>query len=69
MSKEKLIVISTHILEEVDAVCTRAMIIADGRVLADDTPEALAERGDGSLDRFFRDVTTGGRAVSTEDAA
>ncbi len=66
MSKEKLIVISTHILEEVDAVCTRAMIIADGRVLADDTPEALAERGGGSLDRFFRDVTTGG---STEDAA
>ena len=43
MSAEKLIVISTHILEEVEAVCSRAIIIADGKILADDTPQALAE--------------------------
>ena len=42
MSAEKLIVISTHILEEVEAVCSRAMIIAAGRILADDTPASLA---------------------------
>jgi len=42
MSEDKLIVISTHILEEVEAVCSRAMIIADGRILADDTPRTLA---------------------------
>jgi ABC-2 type transport system ATP-binding protein len=41
---EKAIVISTHILEEVDAVCTRAVIIAQGRVLADGTPGALEAR-------------------------
>ena len=41
MAKEKAIVISTHILEEVDAVCTRAMIIADGRIVADGTPAEL----------------------------
>jgi ABC-2 type transport system ATP-binding protein len=41
MSSEKIIVISTHILEEVDAVCTRAIIIARGRIVADDTPLAL----------------------------
>lgn len=41
MSAGKIIVISTHILEEVDALCTRAMIIARGRLLADDTPAAL----------------------------
>jgi ABC-2 type transport system ATP-binding protein len=41
---EKAIVISTHILEEVDAVCTRAIIIADGRVVADATPGLLAAR-------------------------
>src|SRR6185312_1441254 len=35
---------STHILEEVDAVCTRAMIIAHGKVLADGTPAALEAR-------------------------
>ena len=42
MAQDKLIVISTHILEEVEAVCSRAIIIADGAILADDTPAALA---------------------------
>jgi ABC-2 type transport system ATP-binding protein len=68
MAADKLIVISTHILEEVDAVCTRAMIIADGRLLVDDTPAALAERGGGSLERLFREVTTAA-ADPAEDAA
>jgi ABC-2 type transport system ATP-binding protein len=44
MSRDKIIVISTHILEEVDAVCTRAIIIARGKVVADDTPQGLATR-------------------------
>jgi len=44
MAADKLIVISTHILEEVEAVCSRAIIIAAGRILADDTPENLAAR-------------------------
>jgi ABC-2 type transport system ATP-binding protein len=42
MARDKIIVISTHILEEVDAVCTRAIIIARGRIVADDTPMKLA---------------------------
>jgi len=44
MSRDKIIVISTHILEEVDAVCSRAIIIARGKVVADDTPQGLATR-------------------------
>lgn len=44
MSADKLIVISTHILEEVEAVCSRAIIIANGKILADETPHALASR-------------------------
>jgi len=44
MSRDKIIVISTHILEEIDAVCTRAMVIARGRLVADDTPAGLAAR-------------------------
>ena len=44
MAKDKIIIISTHILEEVDAVCNRAMIIANGRILADDTPQRLEAR-------------------------
>jgi ABC-2 type transport system ATP-binding protein len=41
MSKDKAIIISTHILEEVEAVCTRAVIIAQGKLLADGTPQEL----------------------------
>ena len=44
MAKDKVIILSTHILEEVDAVCTRAIIIGDGRLLADETPDALLAR-------------------------
>ncbi|MBV8208819.1 MAG: ABC transporter ATP-binding protein [Burkholderiaceae bacterium] len=44
ISRDKIIVLSTHILEEVDAVCTRAMVIARGRLVADDTPAGLAAR-------------------------
>ena len=44
MAKDKIIVISTHILEEVDAVCSRAIIISQGRIVADETPDALIRR-------------------------
>ena len=58
MAPDKAIVISTHILEEVEAVCTRAIIIARGRVIVDATPRALLETGH-SLDIVFRKLTTG----------
>jgi ABC-2 type transport system ATP-binding protein len=41
---DKVVIISTHILEEVDAVCSRAIIIANGRIVADQTPVQLEER-------------------------
>jgi ABC-2 type transport system ATP-binding protein len=41
MSTHKAIILSTHILEEVESVCTRAIIIDDGRIIADDSPENL----------------------------
>ncbi len=41
MSADKTIIISTHILEEVDAVCDRALIIANGRLVVDETPDQL----------------------------
>ncbi len=44
MSASKAIIFSTHILDEVDAVCSRAIIIADGKVVADDTPDGLRSR-------------------------
>jgi ABC-2 type transport system ATP-binding protein len=57
IAREKTIVISTHILEEVDAVCTRAIIIAHGKLVADDTPAGLKARApSGRLEDVFRDV-------------
>jgi len=57
IAREKTIVISTHILEEVDAVCTRAIIIARGKLVADDTPAGLKSRApSGRLDDVFRAV-------------
>lgn len=41
MAQEKVIILSTHILEEVHAVCSRAIIIAKGKILADGTPTDL----------------------------
>ena len=52
MSRDKIIVISTHILEEVNAVCSRAIIIARGRIVADDTPQALEAKS-----RYYNAVT------------
>lgn len=63
MSAHKAIIISTHILEEVEAVCTRAIIIAHGRVLAEGLPDGEGWRfGEiyaepGRLDAAFRRIT------------
>ena len=58
MRPEKAIIISTHILEEVDAVCSRAIVIAAGRVVADATPAELSRmHPTGKLDDVFRRLT------------
>ncbi|MCU0975914.1 MAG: ABC transporter ATP-binding protein [Steroidobacteraceae bacterium] len=65
MARDKVIIVSTHILEEVEAVCTRAIIIAGGRLVLDDTPQGLAARAgtDGPtaarIDAAFRALTAG----------
>ncbi len=64
MARDKAILISTHILEEVDAICDRAIIIARGRLVFDGTPKQLAAMSDsndetGRLDEVFRRITTG----------
>jgi len=58
MASEKAIIISTHILEEVSAICTRAIVIARGRVLADATPAELVADGR-SMEEVFRTLTLG----------
>src|SRR3954452_7709076 len=58
MAPQKAIVISTHILEEVGAVCTRAIIISRGKVVVDAPPSVLQQEGR-SLDDVFRSLTLG----------
>ena len=58
MGKEKAIIISTHILEEVDAVCSRACIIAKGKKIVDKKPKNLKKiYKNKNLDKIFREIT------------
>jgi len=58
MAARKVIVISTHILEEVDAICTRAIIVSNGTIVANGTPAELRSRSrTGRLDDVFRMLT------------
>jgi len=61
MAKHKCIIISTHILEEVEAVCSRTIIIAKGRILVDSTPSELKEKYQCGLDAVFRRITRNGK--------
>jgi ABC-2 type transport system ATP-binding protein len=58
MAVDKTIVLSTHILEEVEAICTRVIIISRGQVVIDETPAQLRARQPGArLDEIFRSLT------------
>ena len=58
MGEQKAIIFSTHILEEVEAACTRAIIIDRGRIVANGTPQELKARSpSGTLEDFFRSIT------------
>lgn len=59
LGKSKAILFSTHILEEVEAACTRAVIVDHGKIVADGTPAQLIDQsGSGSLTDLFRKLTT-----------
>jgi ABC-2 type transport system ATP-binding protein len=59
MGQNKAIIFSTHILEEVEAACSRAIIIDRGKVVADGTPDELKKLvpGANTLDAVFRSIT------------
>lgn len=61
LAKYKAVLVSTHILEEAEAICTRCMIMSAGRIVADMTPEKLKSHGNGDIQRAFRVLTTQGR--------
>ena len=58
MAAEKAVVLSTHILEEVEAICTRVIIISRGKLGADESPAKLLARQPGArMDEIFRSLT------------
>ena len=58
MARDKCIIISTHILDEVEQVCNRSIIIARGKILVDSTPAKLTEEYGCNLNEVFRKITT-----------
>ncbi len=71
MSADKAIILSTHILDEMEAVCTRAIIIAKGRIVADDTPADLKARSalHGAVTLTLADGETDGLVSGIETVA
>ncbi|MDE0301282.1 MAG: ATP-binding cassette domain-containing protein [Candidatus Poribacteria bacterium] len=63
IGKEKMIIFSTHILPEVSATCSRILIINDGKIVANGTPESLADRAKGGE---VVDITIRGPAEEIE---
>ena len=67
---DRAIVLSTHILEEVEAVCTRAIVINKGQIMFDGTPAEMEARAPRTvvknrMDHVFRMITTGDVAMGT----
>lgn len=58
LAKDRIVIVSTHILEEVSALCTRVLLIAHGRLLVDETPYQLLQRS-----RYHQAVTLHGDAL------
>jgi ABC-2 type transport system ATP-binding protein len=60
MAQDRAVILSTHILEEVEAICTRIILISQGKVVVDETPAAFRARKPGArLDEIFRSLTKG----------
>jgi ABC-2 type transport system ATP-binding protein len=64
MGEKKAIIFSTHILEEVDAACSRAIIIDRGKIVANGTPQQLREKSDAAGSVNLRVTGVNGAAVS-----
>jgi ABC-2 type transport system ATP-binding protein len=56
VGKNKTIILSTHIMQEVEAICDRVIIINKGNLVADDTLSNLKKEGE-SLEEIFRKLT------------
>jgi gliding motility-associated transport system ATP-binding protein len=59
MAVEKAVILSTHILEEVEAICNRVIVISRGKLVADESPAKFLARQPGArMDEIFRNLTS-----------
>lgn len=58
LKSDKTIILSTHILEEAEAICDRVVVVNKGSIIADETPKELAARTSGDIQKAFRQLTT-----------
>ena len=66
LGQEKTILLSTHVLQEVEAIATRVLLVSEGRLVFDGTPDELADKGGaGSMEAAFRDLTSQEPAPAT----
>ncbi|MEM1087534.1 MAG: ABC transporter ATP-binding protein [Pseudomonadota bacterium] len=65
MAEEKAIMISTHTLEEVPAMCSRVIIVDHGRVVADDSPDGLSGGKPDGLEKAFLELSTSVEGTNT----
>jgi ABC-2 type transport system ATP-binding protein len=57
MSADKCFIVSTHVMEELETLCNRVILINKGRVVADSTPQNFKAKGQGNMEAFFRKLT------------
>lgn len=58
LGKDKTVLLSTHIMQEVEAMCDRVIIINHGNIVADDRLENLKQKNDSGLENIFRELVT-----------
>ena len=64
LGEDKTLLLSTHIMQEVEAMCSRAIVINEGRLVFDGSIDELKGQGDGNLDQAFRVLTNPNAVVA-----
>jgi ABC-2 type transport system ATP-binding protein len=69
IAEKRTILLSTHLLQEVEALATRVLVISEGQLVFDDTPDALRRRGgDAGMEGAFHELTRSRAAAETPQA-
>jgi len=63
LGKDKTVLLSTHIMQEVEAMCDRVIIINHGNIVADDRLENLKQKNDSGLENIFRELVTSNTTI------